>query len=174
MRSKWTPCLSRKASSSSPLHMLGLQPTLHECCGPLGSTLRRKLSRPDCSHFAGFVTISWKRSVNFLSWRIVEIKMLLELDRQRKVVLPAALRLLTARTMAGWNGMILRAVSICSLIMPRSCASRSDCATRSVHCTSSLRVFILRRRSGARTSKIHLSVSWSANDQSKSKTTRDN
>jgi len=36
--------------------------------------------------------------------------------------------------------------------------------TRSVHWISFLRFFILRRRSGARTSNTHLSVSWSAID----------
>ncbi len=105
---------------SVPLHMFGLQPMLHECCGPLGSTLRRRLSKPDGSHSAGFVITSWNKSVSFLSCvsrvnekirrynrgdgrtsRIVEIKIELELDKQRNVVCPAALRFLTARTMAG-------------------------------------------------------------------------
>jgi len=50
----------------------------------------------------------------------------------------------------------------------RESTSKRRCArktyTRSVHWISFLRVFIFRRRSGARTSKIHLSVSWSAID----------
>jgi len=41
---------------------------------------------------------------------------------------------------------------------------REKTYTRSVHCISFLRFFILRRRSGARTSNTHLSVSWSAID----------
>ena len=42
-----------------PLHMLGLQPTLQSCWGPEGSIFRRSLRRPDGSHSAGLVTISW-------------------------------------------------------------------------------------------------------------------
>ena len=46
---------------SVPLHMLGLQPTLHSCWGPDGSIRLRSLSRPEGSHSAGLVTISSNR-----------------------------------------------------------------------------------------------------------------
>lgn len=53
---------SRKAESSSPLHMFGLHPTLHPCCGPSGSTRRRRCRSPSGVHEAGLVIVSVKRS----------------------------------------------------------------------------------------------------------------
>ena len=51
-----------------PLHMLGLQPTAHLCCTPVGSTRLRSLRRPDSSHSAGLVTISVNESDSPLSY----------------------------------------------------------------------------------------------------------
>jgi hypothetical protein len=47
------------------------------------------------------VIISVKRESSPLSLRIVEMKIVLALERQRKVVFPLALRFVTPRTIAG-------------------------------------------------------------------------
>lgn len=46
----------------SPLHMLGLHPTVQLCCFGASAAIRReRLSKPEFSKCAGFVTISSKR-----------------------------------------------------------------------------------------------------------------